>query len=76
MILINGIVIISLLTQLSLNGISRSYQWITSFLFSGLLEGFFYLYLNFNKTFYKQTVETLIDYEAVYGESAPYRGFL
>ena len=61
MILINGLIIISLLTHLSLNGISQSYQLdqpISILLVAG--RSFFIFYLNFNRTFCKQTVETLM----------------
>ena len=42
------------------NGISTVINWTSPFPFKGVLGGRFYFNLNFDRTFCKQTVETLI----------------
>ena len=54
--------ILSTLTHLSRMEFPISINWTSPFTFSWLLGGVFHFYSNFNKTFYKQTVETLFAY--------------
>ena len=50
-----------------LNGIAKPYQLDKSISVSWVVEWYFYFYLNFKSTFYKQSVETLIRHSVASG---------
>ena len=51
---------LNLLTHLSRMEYPTVINWNRPFLFKGMLGGIFHVYKNFNRTFCKQTVETMV----------------